>query len=355
MPVSAKLPLRLEDRWQGKQELPEPVHSQVGAWIRGSTSRDHPRPKRSFQLANPARIASAFMRGLNSHTNRQFSRQQRDQPVVVDAAHARHAMVGRRPLGVMEMAPEQPVPDGFEPFVMVQKPEVVLDLDVPEIVPVTDVRRVDLVEQRRVFPLGGKFLVGKPALAAEIDVFPAGVLDDGLQAVQHALPVHRGLGLALLHGSKLELDPFAGVLFALPRQQPEPPGSRTHRNAPQVQHDQTRAQPCREINRLDGQLHRPPLVERPVAGELVAIRRRSLHFEWQRAEIVQAGDAHLARIDDLLNPAHQRYPHAVGKLDVIKPEIADFAQHARAFLVAGRIPAAGKGKHREAERMKDEG
>ncbi len=52
-------------------------------------------------------------------------------------------------MGIMQVTPEKPVTDGFEPFVMVQEAEVVLDLEVPEIVPVADVRGVDLVNASR--------------------------------------------------------------------------------------------------------------------------------------------------------------------------------------------------------------
>jgi len=61
---------------------------------------------------------------------------------------------------------------------MVDKAEVFLDLKMAEVVPVADVRRVNLVEERGNFALARNFFIGTAAFDSEPDIFRRGVLDN---------------------------------------------------------------------------------------------------------------------------------------------------------------------------------
>ena len=59
----------------------------------------------------------------------------------------------------MEMPAEHPGRDMRQPLRVIDEAEVLLDLDVPKVVPIADeFRRIDLIEQGGQFRLAGDFL-----------------------------------------------------------------------------------------------------------------------------------------------------------------------------------------------------
>jgi hypothetical protein len=72
-----------------------------------------------------------------------------------------------RPGDVVEMAAEEPGGDFPDPFHMVNEPEVVLDLDVPEIVPIAHCRRCKFLQQTFKLSRGRDFFVGMASLQSQ--------------------------------------------------------------------------------------------------------------------------------------------------------------------------------------------
>ena len=107
-------------------------------------------------------------------------------------------MILRRPDAILHMTAKRARPDRAQPFLVIDEAEVFLDLDVPHVVPVADLRRVQFVEQRRQFALARDFFVTAPAFDAEPDVFRGGVFHDRLQAFLHVREVSRRGRFALL-------------------------------------------------------------------------------------------------------------------------------------------------------------
>src|SRR2546423_14155990 len=87
------------------------------------------------------------------------------------------------------MAAERAGPDLPEPFGMIDETEVFLDLDVPHVVPITELRRIQFVEERGQLAFAWDFFVATPAFHAEPDIFLRGVFGDALKGVFHPLEV----------------------------------------------------------------------------------------------------------------------------------------------------------------------
>ena len=64
-------------------------------------------------------------------------RQQRDELEQIDVAGKRRLMILRRPDAILHMTSKRARTDHAQPFFMIEEAEVLLDLNVTEIVPVT--------------------------------------------------------------------------------------------------------------------------------------------------------------------------------------------------------------------------
>src|SRR6266436_8349185 len=73
-------------------------------------------------------------------------RQERHQFRKIDISAKRRLMILGRPDAILNMAAKRAGTDLTEPFGMIEKGEVLFDLNVPEVVPITDLRRVEFVE-----------------------------------------------------------------------------------------------------------------------------------------------------------------------------------------------------------------
>src|SRR5204863_3809983 len=81
--------------------------------------------------------------------------------------------------------------------------------------------------------------------------------------------------------------------------------------------------------------------------KLVEIRRGMVNAHGERAEIVQTGNFHLARIHRLNNAGHKRDPRAVAQFGILEAkDLPDFAQHRPPIAMAMGIPAGGKCVHK---------
>ena len=122
-------------------------------------------------------------------------------------------------------------------------------------------------------------------------------------------------------------------------------GDRIHFDFAAMQDDERRAEPLREIDRLEGLLDGALAFLRIGRGELVAIGRRLHDLDGERTEVVQAGELHFAGLEHFLNPRHERNADAVAQFDAIEAEILDLAQHFVAGGVPAGVPAGGEGDH----------
>jgi hypothetical protein len=101
-----------------------------------------------------------------------------------------------------------------------------------------------------------------------------------------------------------------------------------------MQDDELRLQLHREVDGLKRVLERALPLARIGRGEHVAVRRCVRDLDGERAEVVQAGKAHLALLEHPHDALHEREADAVAELDAVEAEVEEFLQHLLAILVA---------------------
>src|SRR5256885_2010033 len=112
-------------------------------------------------------------------------------------------MILRRPNAILHVTTKSARPDLSKPFRVIEKGKVLFNLNVTEVVPVTDLRRVQFVEQRRQLALAWDFFVTAATFDSEFYFFRGGVFHDPLQTIFHALHVRGRSGFALLDRANL--------------------------------------------------------------------------------------------------------------------------------------------------------
>ena len=159
-------------------------------------------------------------------------------------------MILGRPDAILHVTTKRPRPDRLQPLGMIEKGEVLFDLDVPEVVPITDKRRVQLINQRRQFPFRWNFLVTAPPFDSQADILRSGILDNAPQCLPDPLQIGWSGGFPLLHCPNFFSDVFAGKKFSTFRQTDQQIGYRTDPDLPQMEHDERSAQAVGEIDCL---------------------------------------------------------------------------------------------------------
>src|ERR1700722_5869680 len=96
------------------------------------------------------------------------------------------------PFHVVEMAADEAVADRAKPLGMIHKAKVLLDLDVPKIVPITDIWRVQFIQKPGNLAFGRDLLEPLTAFDAKADIARSGVSEDAHEAFLRALQVKRG-------------------------------------------------------------------------------------------------------------------------------------------------------------------
>ena len=86
-------------------------------------------------------------------------------------------MILRRPYTILHVTTQRARSDSAQPFFVIDEAEVFLDLDVTDVMPVADLRRVELVKQRREFALARNFFVAASAFDSEPDLFRRSMLN----------------------------------------------------------------------------------------------------------------------------------------------------------------------------------
>ena len=69
--------------------------------------------------------------------------------------------------------PKGAAADFLQPFRVIEKLEILLNLNVTHVVPVTDMRRIQFIEDRGQFAFAWNFFVAAASFHAEPDVFEA--------------------------------------------------------------------------------------------------------------------------------------------------------------------------------------
>ena len=92
---------------------------------------------------------------------------------------------------------------------VIDEAKILFDLDVAEVVPVTDLRRIQFIEQGRQFAFARDFFVTAPAFDSEADLLDSGVCNDAAQTIFDPLQVSRCDGFPLFHGLEFFANVFA--------------------------------------------------------------------------------------------------------------------------------------------------
>ena len=116
--------------------------------------------------------------GAHFKDEEHFFRKQSEEFLIFHVACEWGHVVVTRPCGIMKVATDEPRGDGFHPFYVIKKPEVMFDLNMTEVMPVADMGKVKFVEDVDHFVLAGNFFKAMPTFDAEVDIFVGGVVDD---------------------------------------------------------------------------------------------------------------------------------------------------------------------------------
>ena len=125
------------------------------------------------------------------------------------------AVVAGGPLDVMDMTPDQVRGNFFQPLLMVEQAEVVFELDVTEIMPITDRRMVGEVSlESDHFAFRGHVLEAGPGFDRQLDSDFRSAVGEGGQRLDGAMEIERAEFFAFSHKRDFFLDVVVAVLTA---------------------------------------------------------------------------------------------------------------------------------------------
>src|SRR5690349_14109783 len=137
-------------------------------------------------------------------------RQQRHQLGKIDIAGKWWLMVLRRPNAILNVTTESSGTDLAQPISVIEKREIFFDLNVSEVVPVTNLGRVEFIQQRGKLPFARNFFVTAAAFDSEFYFFARRVLDHAFQTTSYLFDIRRGGGFARLDRANFFANIFAG-------------------------------------------------------------------------------------------------------------------------------------------------
>ena len=263
----------------------------------------------------------------------------------VDLSGAGGAVVGARILDVVDVKAEEAVAARFQMRPVVDKAEVLFDLRVAGIVPVDEVRAGDFGEEGGVVAFDGEFFERLAVFDAHFDAALFGFGHEFLQAVDRALPVIL-FDLVTFGGEFVaELFVFGRVFAAALEHFEKFVGVGLHLDAADVEDDKRGFDADGEVERAQGVFVGELALLGALVRVLVEVGCGMIHAHGQRAEIVERGNFDFAGVDGIENAGHEADAGAVAEFGVFEAEVADFAEHGAAVVVAMGIPAGGKGEH----------
>lgn len=277
---------------------------------------------------------------------------QRFESGEVDFAGARGAMVPAGVLDVMDVEAGEAVAAGFQVRPVIEEAEVLFDLRVAGVVPVNEARAGDFSEEKVVVAFDGEFFEGLAVFDAHFDAARFGFGHESLQAFNGALPVIL-FDLVTFGGEFVaELFVFGRILFTAFEHFEEFVGVGLHLDAADVEDDERGFDADGEVEGAQGVFVGEFALFAAVIGELVEVGRGVIHPHRERAEIVERGDFDFTGVDGFEDARHEGNAGAVAEFSVFEAEVADFAEHGAAIVVAVGIPAGGKGIHGRVKRVK---
>ena len=133
-----------------------------------------------------------------------------DEFCVVNLPGKGRAVIFERPFHVVDVTTERATTDAIKPVRMVEQRQILLDLRVPKIVPVTSVGSIEKSQKILKFAFGWDRFVMLTIFNAQPDALFGSIFSDSGQAFQNPSQVTYAGALATLNGGKLR----TGKLFA---------------------------------------------------------------------------------------------------------------------------------------------
>ena len=220
-------------------------------------------------------------------------------------------MISGRELHVVKVKTAQALGHRLEVQPVVDEAEVLLDLRVADVVPVTDVRVLESLEKKVPVGVDGDFLERLADLDAELDAAQARLLGDALEHFVGEVAVFGFLFLSLDLGGLAEFLVFRRVLFSGLEQIDELVGVISHVDLAHVQHDQLGPEPIRHFDGFHRVLVGVVALAGVGGGKLEDVRVGVVAPDGQRTEIVQRGDLDHAGLERLHDARHEAQPNSV--------------------------------------------
>lgn len=269
----------------------------------------------------------------------------REQFVVVEFAGERRLMVLIGKNNIVQMAAKYAIPREPQPAGVIQQREVGLDLRMPEIVPVTEIRRTEPREQRQDFPLGGHVLVAFAVFDSHMHILFGREFQQRGQRGIESFEVRRGRFFPIQHVLQFSPRVFFREQLLFLHQTHQFPVHRQCPDPPAVDDDGFCADPRGEFDGFARQLDRPLPVAVAVRGKFITIRRIRHDLHRHRAKVMHARDLDIAALDELQDALQLRHPQTVPQLNVLKTKLNDFRYHFSAVGVTVGVPGSGAGEH----------
>src|SRR5437868_2186848 len=127
-------------------------------------------------------------------------------------------MVLSRPVHILHVTANRARGDRPKPFGMIEKSKIFLNLDMSHVVPITDVRRRDFVEQWWYLPFRRDLFITTSPLDPEANILFRRPFNDRLEAFLHPGKMRRRRRLTRPHGVDFFSNIFARKQSAVLRQ-----------------------------------------------------------------------------------------------------------------------------------------
>src|SRR6266516_2595593 len=272
---------------------------------------------------------------------------QRFQRAKINHARTGRAMVARRELHVVDVKTHQPVRERSEMHGVMNEAEVLFDLRVAGIVPVTDGGAGKFPEEQREVTFERDFLQGFAVFDAQFDAARLGFNGQPRQHVVGKLEVLFFFQFPTADDFGTELFVFGGLLLAGGDHADQLVGVILHVQAAQVLHHQFRIQTARCLEGLERITPGVLAFAGVERGKPDEVGVGLVYADGQRTEIVQRGNLDVTGVHGFKDARQQADADAMAQFRVFKTKIADFPQHGASVGVTMRIPASRKGIHRK--------
>lgn len=267
-------------------------------------------------------------------------------------------MIACGPLDVVDVGADDVRGDLLEPIDVVEQADVVLELDVSEVVPITDPGVVfEVVLQVEHLALAGYVFVAGAGLNGEDDAVFLGLDDELFEGIDGATVVERGdffalfdevdFGLVVVGIEDLAISDHGGKAFGVFRG--------LERHGAHVKDEVVCLELRGDLQGLEGHVERATAIKGAMGGILVGIGGIDHDLDGGGKVVVDAGAGKFPSLVGLADAGELGDGHAVRELDVAESEVENFIDHGLAIGVAAIVPAGGEGKHGSDEWLRSYG